>query len=229
MASARGDLSRRVPETDEGLQGDALAGRYDAMQRHIRDRGWIQDRIDEIRNAGIDSGDVLEIGCGPGYLGLEWMSQANGRASLVGVDISAAMVRQARANALEYGVAERCRYECADVQTLPFADHRFGHTFSSSSLHEWGDPLRAFSEIHRVLRPGARYFIVDLRRDIDRTTFQFMAVNIAADMRPGFRSSVRSSYLKVEIEAVLKGTELATAVVTEFQMGLTIAGRKDDS
>jgi ubiquinone/menaquinone biosynthesis C-methylase UbiE len=227
VASARGNVAARVPETDEGLQGDELALKYDEMQRHIRDNGWLQDKVDDILRAEISAGNALEIGCGPGYLGLEWITQAAGSASLVGLDISPAMLWRASANALEYGVAERCDYECGNALALPFEDHRFDHAFSSSSLHEWADPVRALSEIHRVLKLGGRYCIMDLRRDIDRMTFQFMKANIAADMRPGFRSSIQSAYVKSEIEAILTGTALEAAVVTEVQMGIVITGRKE--
>lgn len=229
MASARGNVAARVPETDEGLQGDELALKYDEMQRHIRDNGWLQDKIDDILRIGITSGQVLELGCGPGYLGLEWIAQADPSARLVGLDISPAMLRRATVNAAEYGVGERCAYECGTVLALPFEDDRFDHVISASSLHEWADPVGALREMHRVLRPGGRYCVSDLRRDVDRTTFQFMKANIAADMRPGFRTSIQSSYLTSEIRALLKGTALETAVVTEVQMGVVITGRKEGS
>jgi ubiquinone/menaquinone biosynthesis C-methylase UbiE len=216
-----------VPETDEGLQGDELALKYDEMQRHIRDNGWLQEKIDDILAAEIDSGEVLELGCGPGYLGLEWITQAQRSARLVGLDISPAMLRRASANAARYGVAERCAYTGGTVLALPFEDRRFDHVISASSLHEWADPVTALSELHRVLRQGGRYCVSDLRRDVDRTTFQFMKANIAADMRPGFRTSIRSSYVKSEIEELLRGTALDTAVVTEVQMGIVITGRKE--
>ncbi|MFI8929199.1 class I SAM-dependent methyltransferase [Streptomyces sp. NPDC053474] len=227
MNSARGSVAARIPETDEGLQGDDLALKYDQMQRHIRDQGWLREKVDDILAADITSGAVLEVGCGPGYLGLEWIKQVTGPVSLTGVDISEAMVRRARGNAVEYGVAEQCAYACGDVLALPYEDGRFAHAFSASSLHEWADPVRALAEIHRVLRPGGRYCVMDLRRDIDRTTFQFMKANIAADMRPGFRSSIRSSYIRSEVEAVLRDAALTTAAVTEVQMGIVIAGRKE--
>ncbi|MFJ9542596.1 class I SAM-dependent methyltransferase [Streptomyces sp. NPDC101225] len=227
MASARGTVAARVPETDEGLQGDELALKYDEMQRHIRDNGWLQEKVDDILTARIDSGEVLELGCGPGYLGLEWLKQAQRSARLVGLDISPAMLRRASANAREYGVTGRCAYECGTVLALPFEDDRFDHAISAASLHEWADPVAALSEMHRVLKPGGRYVLSDLRRDVDRTTFQFMKANIAADMRPGFRTSIRSSYLKSEVEEILQGTVLATAVVTEVQMGIVVTGRKE--
>lgn len=227
MASTRGTVAARVPETDEGLQGDELALKYDEMQRRIRDHGWLQEKVDDILAADIRSGEVLELGCGPGYLGLEWITQAEASARLVGLDISPAMLRRARVNAADYGVAGRCDYECGTVLALPFDDNRFDHAVSASSLHEWADPATALAEMYRVLKPGGRYCISDLRRDIDRITFQFMKANIAADMRPGFRTSIQSSYVRSEIEEILKGTALETAAVTEVQMGIVITGRKE--
>jgi ubiquinone/menaquinone biosynthesis C-methylase UbiE len=228
MAKARGDVADRVHETEEGLQGDEIALKYDEMQRHIRDNGWLQEKVDDVLTAGITAGTALELGCGPGYLGLEWITQATGPSRLVAIDISEAMLRRARINAAEYRLSERCAYGCGNVLALPYADGAFDHAFSASSLHEWAEPARGLREIHRVLRTGGWYCITDLRRDVDRITFQFMKANIAADMRPGFRSSINSSYVKSEVEDLLRRAGL-TAVVKEVQMGLVIVGRKDGS
>ncbi|MFD7449604.1 class I SAM-dependent methyltransferase [Kitasatospora sp. NPDC059827] len=228
MAGARGRAADRVHETEDGLQGDEIAVKYDEMQRHIRDHGWLQEKVDDVLGAGIRSGSVLELGCGPGYLGLEWMKQTESPGKLTGVDISEAMLRRARANAAGYGLAERCTYDCADVLTLPYQDDSFDHVFSSASLHEWADPVRALSELHRVLRPGGHYCVTDLRRDVDRVTFQFMKANIAADMRPGFRSSINSSYVRSEVEQLLRQSGLV-AEVKEVLLGLVITGRKEAS
>jgi hypothetical protein len=62
-------IKPRVIETNEGIQGDFNVTTYDKMQRHLRDKGWIE--TNRIIAFGIDSGLALEIGPGPGYLGLE--------------------------------------------------------------------------------------------------------------------------------------------------------------
>lgn len=226
MRSIRG--AERVHETDTGLQGDELAAKYDAMQRHIRDRGWLQEKVDDILAAGIHSGRVLEAGCGPGYLGLEWLTQADSASTLVAIDISEAMLAQARHNAAVYGLSARAEYTLANVLDLPFPDTSFDHAFSAASLHEWSDPVRALQEIHRLVRPGGTFCVADLRRDIDRTTLQFMKANIAVDMRPGFRTSVQSAYTVPEATDLLRDAGIHNATVTAVQMGLVIAGRKEE-
>jgi ubiquinone/menaquinone biosynthesis C-methylase UbiE len=225
MAGIRG--TDRIHETENGLQGPELALKYDEMQRHIRDRGWLQEKVDSVLDVGIDSGRVLEAGCGPGYLGLEWVIQATGDRTLVGVDISPAMLDRARTNACAYGVSSCTDYTVANVLDLPFPDASFDHAFSSASLHEWSDPVRALREIYRLVRPGGAFCVSDLRRDIDRTTLQFMKANIAVDMRPGFRTSVRSAYTVPEAADLLRQAGIRADSVTAVQMGLVIAGRKE--
>jgi len=61
----------RVVETDSGIQGEFIVAVYDEMQRRLRDKGWIETK--DIIKSGITKGCALEIGSGPGYLGLEWL------------------------------------------------------------------------------------------------------------------------------------------------------------
>ncbi len=61
----------RVTETDQGIQGEFTVTLYDQMQRRLRDKGWIETK--DIIKSGITKGIALEIGPGPGYLGLEWL------------------------------------------------------------------------------------------------------------------------------------------------------------
>jgi SAM-dependent methyltransferase len=45
-----------------------------------------------------------------------------------------------------------------DARTLPFRDGRFATVFFSKALHEIPEPIRAFSELYRVLKPGGKLF-----------------------------------------------------------------------
>ena len=93
-------MRERIKETDQGIQGEANVRHFDRMQRHLRDRGLIA--TDEIIRSGIAGGLALELGPGPGYLGLEWLQRTD-ETSLKAVEISRHMIDVARKNAREYG------------------------------------------------------------------------------------------------------------------------------
>ena len=86
----------RTPETDQGIQGAAIVETYDKMQRGLRDKGLLE--TNEVIANGVTQGLVLELGPGPGYLGLEWLKATKGT-RLKGLDISPDMVEVARRNA----------------------------------------------------------------------------------------------------------------------------------
>ena len=82
--------------------------------------------------SGIKGGDILEVGPGPGYVGLELAKQLN-PTSLTGCEISPAMIRFAEKNAAEYGIS--ARYVQGNCMKMPFADESFDTVISNGSLH----------------------------------------------------------------------------------------------
>jgi arsenite methyltransferase len=95
---------------------------------------------------------------------------SSGRAAGVdlwrGVDQSANSPNITWANAGAEGVAGRVELHTADMRALPFADARFDVVLSSLAVHNIrgdADRARAISEAVRVLRPGGRLVIVDIR------------------------------------------------------------------
>ena len=214
----------RVVETGEGIQGDFDVGIYDRMMRRMRDKGWLETK--EIVKTGITHGLVLELGPGPGYLGLEWLKKSTG-ASLKAVEISPGMIEIARRNAQEYGLADRVEYVKGDVRKIPFDDNLFDGLFTNGSLHEWADPKSVFSEIERVLKPGGKYCVSDLRRDMHPLVKWFMrTVTKPKEIRPGLTSSIHASYLVEEIRIILGESNLKGYKVRKTPMGLVIAGTK---
>ena len=133
----------RVTETDQGIQGEFDVRIYDSMMRRMRDKGWIE--TDLILKAEIKQGLALEIGPGPGYLGLEWLKKTEGT-SLKALEISPEMIMIAEKNAKDYGLEARVDYIEGNSQEMLFEDNMFDSIFTNGSLHEWAQPERVFNE-----------------------------------------------------------------------------------
>jgi len=209
----------------EGIQDAFDVEAYDREMRKMRRRGWIETR--EILKAGIGSGTALEISPGPGYLGLDWLSKTEGT-RLVGLDISEEMLKRSRANAASEDLADRTEYVHGDACSMPFEAGRFDAVFANGGLHEWSDPIAVFGEIARVLEPGGRYCITDLRRDASRLLVGTMRLFIRGKaMRDGLLSSFRAAYTPEEAVELAGKSNLPNATVASNFIGLSIVGRKN--
>jgi len=93
----------------------------------------------------------LEIGAGTGYFTLNLM-QAGVVGEAVCSDISPGMLAALQANARRLGLAVKT--QVTDAERLPFADESFDLVLGHAVLHHIPDLDRAFTEFHRVLRPG---------------------------------------------------------------------------
>ena len=214
----------RVTETDQGIEGEFSVNLYNQMQRRLRDKGWIETK--DIIKSGITKGLALEIGPGPGYLGLEWLKNTQGT-SLKGLDISADMISIAERNAEEYGLSERVEYLHSSGDKMPFDDEKFDAVFTNGSLHEWSDPENTFNEIWRVLKKGGRVFISDLRRDMFFLIKWFLWINTKPKgIRPGLITSINAAYTADELKELIKGTKLENCVVAGNPIGLKLTGVK---
>ncbi len=116
---------------------------------------------------GRGAGEVLEVGPGSGGLAV-WIARRMPTVSLTGIDISPSMVARANDRAARAGVAGRVRFEAGDATAMPYPDGSFDVVVSTSSVHHWADAPRGFAEIRRVLRPGGRAIVYDLRDGITR-------------------------------------------------------------
>jgi ubiquinone/menaquinone biosynthesis C-methylase UbiE len=213
-------------ETNQGIQGELTVAAYDQMQRKLRDKGWIETR--ELLKREIIYGLALEIGPGPGYLGLEWLKHTEGT-TLKGLDISPEMIAVAARNAGEYSLSPRVEYVCHSSGKMPFDDGTFDAVFTNGSLHEWAEPRRTFDEIWRVLKPGGRMLISDLRRDMVALVRWFLWLNTEPRaIRPGLITSINAAYTPRELRDLIRGTRLAGCRISGNPLGLLLSGRKQD-
>jgi ubiquinone/menaquinone biosynthesis C-methylase UbiE len=121
-------------------------------------RGWIWRAIGEFRRNeeahdlyDAAGKDVLDYGCGPGYLTKYLIEE--GAKSVTGIDVSDAEIEQARERAEENGIADRSRFVVADAHATDFPDDSFDLIIGDSILHHL-ELRRALVEIRRILRPG---------------------------------------------------------------------------
>jgi ubiquinone/menaquinone biosynthesis C-methylase UbiE len=136
------------------------AGPYSRIAPRLL-RGFYRCVADDVVS-GLSRGAVLDVGAGPGTLALE-IARRQPSLEVVGVDISPEMLAIARANAQREGLDGRVRFETGDAARLPFADRSFDLVVSTLSLHHWPDLAASLRELHRVLRPGGRAWLYDVR------------------------------------------------------------------
>jgi SAM-dependent methyltransferase len=97
---------------------------------------------------------VLDIGCGTGQTTRE-AARAAMDGSAVGVDVSAPMLERARRLSSEQGL-RNVTYRHGDAETHPFPSAHFDLCISRFGTMFFADPIAAFTNIRRALRPGAR-------------------------------------------------------------------------
>jgi len=137
------------------------ADRGDEATRHVWTIGSYADIAPDFLSMGahlVDALDVeatdevLDVGCGPGNVAL---TAARRGASVTGVDITPAMLEDARANAAIAGY-EDITWEAGDATDLPYDAERFD-VVASCVGHMFATPAdAAATELLRVTRPTGR-------------------------------------------------------------------------
>jgi malonyl-CoA O-methyltransferase len=125
----------------------AAAGYDDvaAVQRTVGD--WL---LKSIRYQQ-DVAGVLDVGCGSGTLTAELAARLP-LAEINAIDIAEGMLQQA----VDTHGDERINWYVGDAEAIPFEDKDFDLVFSNFVLQWCPDPLRALTEMRRVLRRGGQ-------------------------------------------------------------------------
>ena len=126
---------------------------FERVEAHRYAKEW---HIPEAADFGGARGlKVLEIGCG---LGTDGARFAKAGALYTGIDLTEAAIGLARTRFEISGLPGEFRV--ADAENLDFADASFDRVYSHGVLHHTPDTARAIREIHRVLKPGGRAFVM---------------------------------------------------------------------
>ena len=133
--------------------GSVTTARYDGQAEWYESFAaaelFVEARAAAVRLLGRGSGRCLDLGCGTGRA-IPLLAAAGWR--VTGVDVSRDQLRVAEQHA-----ADAEELLCADAQQLPFADDSFDAVVSILTHTDFDEPLAAFSEARRVLRPGCPF------------------------------------------------------------------------
>lgn len=111
----------------------------------------------DLAQIGADD-EVLDVACGPGLVACAMAPHAR---HVIGVDLTPAMIDQARALQTQRRLLN-LEWHVGDVSALPFASDRFSVVVTRYSLHHFVDPERVLLEMVRVAKPGGRVVVADL-------------------------------------------------------------------
>ena len=193
-------------------------------------------------HAGLAAGEtVLDLGSGAGN-DVFIASRAVGAAGrVIGVDMTPEMIAKANANAEKLG-AKNVEFRLGEIEALPVEDGSVDVVISNCVVNLVPDKRKAFSEIHRVLRPGGRFSVSDIVVDgelpepVRRNAEMWAGCISGALQKEEYLGIAREAGFEVEVEkerAIDIPEEIVAAALAGSVLGIpvrilsvTVSGRK---
>jgi SAM-dependent methyltransferase len=161
MSSGDGPEAVGEANREQIAYWDELAGpRWAAMHQRLDEQIEFLGQM-ALDRASIARGEkVLDVGCGCGSTTLALAERVGSEGSVLGLDVSTPMLAVARRRLDESGVSTRARVQRADAQTCELPGEEFDLLFSRFGVMFFQDPVAAFANLRRALRPGGRLSFV---------------------------------------------------------------------
>ena len=205
------DMKNRISESDV-IEDRELAEYYSLMaKKHMRIP--CQRVLSRIKAKGVQKGDGLDVGTGPGIFPI-YLSKALPEVRFKAIDLSPIMVDIARNNAIEAGRAGQIDFQVGSAYSLPCKDQSLDLLLCINTLHHLDRPVDFFNEVARTLKPGGSFVIVDFHRDASFVwkrlfdLFWKLFFGKHPKARKGFIESVNSSYTIEECQTFLNQSKL---------------------
>jgi len=198
---------RRVPRSErDGLVRDvfdSVASRYDVMNDLMSGgvhRLWRNTLMDMA--APRSGSHLLDVAGGTGDIAFRFLDRLDGDGHVTVCDITASMLDVGRDRALDRGYARGIDWVCGTAEALPFADMSVDAYTIAFGLRNVTQRGPALAEARRVLKPGGRFFCLELSRVAapllrafyDRYSFKVMPLigEIVTGDREAYRYLVES-------------------------------------
>jgi len=219
-------LAMPRPRRDSGMEG-MVAKWYAANTAEMMNQ--YVELAQRIAGELATGSSVLEVAPGPGYFSIELAKRGN--YSITGLDLSHTFVEMAAKRAAQAGV--NVRFVQGSASNMPLQANSFDFLLCRAAFKNFGQPVVALREMCRVLKPGGRALIIDLRGDASHgeihrevnamglTTVNRILTQLA------FRFFLlRRAYTKQQFEQMLAQAPFSKTHVAELGLGLEISMTK---
>lgn len=205
-----------------GMEG-GIARWYDkTTRRDLPEFKALARRVAETLAPGAK---VLEVAPGPGFFAIELAKI--GKYEITGLDISKSFVEIAKRNARQEHVEVDFRE--GNASQMPFAESSFDFLLCRAAFKNFSEPLGALREMRRVLKPGGRALVIDLRKDVNKRALDDYIRGLkvgrldAFVMRWTFRLMlVRRAYTKRQFGEFISQSGFGNSEIQETPIGFEI-------
>ncbi|WP_033099683.1 MULTISPECIES: class I SAM-dependent methyltransferase [Thermoactinomyces] len=218
-------MSDKAPK---GYKGIGMEGFIASWYAKNTQKNMEQYKRDAKKVAAIvpEGGSVLEVAPGPGYLSIELAKLGNYR--ITGLDISKKFVEIAQAKAKEAGVT--IDFQHGNAARMPFDDGTFDFIICRAAFKNFAQPVNAINEMNRVLKPGGKAVIMDLRGDVST---EVMERHVEEDLgltglnalltKWAFKwMLIKRAYTKKQFTELIAKSRFQTCRIQEDSIGLEV-------
>jgi demethylmenaquinone methyltransferase / 2-methoxy-6-polyprenyl-1,4-benzoquinol methylase len=213
---------------------NAIARRYDLLNHLLSaglDRRWRRLAVRSLCLSGRER--VLDLCTGTADLAISAMISRPAAARVIGVDFAAAMLEVGQAKLRERRMAGSIRLVRGDAASIPAADRSVDAVTIGFGIRNVDDVRAACREIHRVLRPGGRFAILEFSipsASIVRIPYLWYFTSVlprigrALSRREGayeyLPASVAAFATPDELAAILQDSEFVDVTMVPLTLGI---------
>ena len=162
----------------------------------------------------IDTGSILDVGCGSGQFTEILCGSLNSFNSLTGIDVAEEYLSEARlkfpGNQYEFLVASSLE--------LPFEDESYDLVAISKALHHVEDPQASLDEMKRVLKPDGYFLINEMHRDqlTEAQNCHLLYHHLRSEIDNVLGISHHQTFYRDDLISLVDRLELRDPVILEF-------------
>ena len=222
--SIHSSISKKPVKPYKGLAMEGMIARW-----YAKNTGRAPEQktiFNKVKNVLPANAHVLEVAPGPGFLAIEFAKA--GTYKVTALEISKTFIEIAQQNARNANANVDFRH--GNASEMPFKDKSFDFIICVAAFKNFTEPVEAIREMYRVLKPGGKACIMDLRRD---ASVKDIDKHIKEDLHMrGFNAwmtrfvfrytLLKNAYTKDEIQNFVSQTNFIEAKIVEDALGMDI-------